>query len=225
MLVIHYHNGALGNTIGAMLSCCTEEGSSSFPLFIVGKNLHHFAHNEKFYYIKHPNIDIEYERSIGNKLIYSTSESIFGKLLILMMGLYKFNNQLPEFNKPFLYKQGTGNYGEQIEILSLTLMDKIDLMNQESDIIFDIMWFWEDLNKIEKFLIDCGLTPDKLKIQRFVKQVKKQTKNILIGLKNVLQLPMMCYIIKTTKLKIRFLKQQLLDHYFQLIQKIIIYTC
>jgi hypothetical protein len=52
------------------------------------------------------------KRGVNNSPLFSDSKSMFGKILILMMGLYKFHRQIPEFNYPFLYNQGNGTYGD-----------------------------------------------------------------------------------------------------------------
>jgi hypothetical protein len=173
MLVLHYHNGAMGNTVGALWASCTIEGNTEIPIFNIGKNLHHFTHEKEFYSIKHPHIDIEYEKSKNNTIVCSTSNSVFGKLLILTMSFMKWHMRIPKFNEPCVFNQGNGSYGDQLEMLSDTIISKLDTFDDKYDIIFDILWFWKDTSQIKQFLLNCQLSPIDTKIEEFVKIVTK----------------------------------------------------
>ena len=48
ILVLCYHNGALGHTVSALIDCCTKEG----PSFVPGENLHHYNTKSLLYQIK-----------------------------------------------------------------------------------------------------------------------------------------------------------------------------
>lgn len=175
MLVLCYHNGALGHTVSALIDSCTKEGGQDFPSFVINKNLHNYTPRSGLYQVKHPYIDIEKERNRNNIVISSTSTSVSGRLLILLMGLLKSNAQTaPVFNEPVVYKQDGTLFGEQLEILSLTLKDKISQETDwytDADFQLDIIDFWTNCQGIEKFLLDCGLTPMPVRILEFCQKV------------------------------------------------------
>ena len=177
MLVLCYHNGALGHTVSALIDSCTKEGSGNFPSFVTNKNLHHYMPQSKGYQIKHPYINIEQERNHNNTVISSTSSSVFGRLLILLMGLLKSNAQTtPVFNAPVQYKQDGTLFGEQLETLSLTLKDKIskeDDWYTDVDYQLDVVYFWTNPQGIEKFLLDCNLTPIPVRVLEFCQKVRE----------------------------------------------------
>jgi hypothetical protein len=168
VLILCWHSGALGNTVSALIDCCTVEGGTHFPIFHKNKNLHHYKSNTNLYLIKHPVCDIEYEKSIGNIVLSSTSYSKFGKLLILLMAELK--NE-----KKFVYdKTSSLEYFEQIEKISLTLCDKINsnddwLLNATYSL--DILDFWKNPDAIFNVLSSCNLTPNKNLITEFTKKV------------------------------------------------------
>lgn len=162
MLVLCYHNGALGHTVGALIDCCTKEGGQNFPSFVPGNNLHEHKSTTGLYRIQHPEIDIDQERRNGNTVISATSFDTKGRLLIMLMGLLKYTSKTPEFNHSVVYKQHGRLFGEQPEILSLTLKDKVssDLdWFVDTDYQLDIINFWNNPLAVEKFLINCRLTP------------------------------------------------------------------
>lgn len=169
MLIICWRSGALGRTLSALIDCCTVEGGINFPIFYKNKNLHHYKSNTNFYLIKHPVCDIEYEKSIGNIVLSSTSYSKFGKLLILLMADLK-NKQ--EF---FVYdKTNSLGYFEQIEIISLTLRDMINSNDEwllNATYSLDIIDFWKNPDNIFNVLSSCNLTPNKNLIIEFTKKV------------------------------------------------------
>jgi hypothetical protein len=173
MLVVCYHNGALGHTLTALLDCCTEEGNLGFPSFVKGKHLHNHKPQSTFYCVRHPMVDMDHERKIGNTIISSTSMTTHGRLLILLMGMIKNYKCCPEFNSPVFYNQGNGTFGEQIEVLSYTLQTKVNHGQwfHDTDVVLDILNFWIDPDAVIKFIHDCGLTPNNLKVLEFCKLV------------------------------------------------------
>jgi hypothetical protein len=177
MLVLCYHNGALGHTVSALIDSCTKEVGGNFPSFVINKNLHHYIPQSRVYQVKHPYIDIEQERKHNNIVISSSSKSVFGRLLILLMGLLKSNVQTtPGFNAPVVYKQNGTLFGEQLEILSLTLKDKISKEADwytDVDYQLDVMDFWTNPQGIEKFLLDCNLTPIPVRVLEFCQKVRE----------------------------------------------------
>jgi hypothetical protein len=173
MLVLCYHNGALGHTVSALLDCCTKEGGQDFPSFVPGKNLHHYNTKSTLYQVKHPDIDVKQEQ-LSNIVASSTSQSIPGRLLVLLMGLEKHTNACPEFNNPIVYKQTGKTFGEQLEILSLTLRDKVTKDSEwfmDTDYQLDIMDFWHNPGNIQIFLVKCGFTPMVTRVNEFCKLV------------------------------------------------------
>ena len=174
MLVLCYHNGALGHTVGALIDCCTKEGSQEFPSFVLNRNLHQHKSRTGLYRIQHPDIDIDQERRAGNTVISSTSFSKRGRLLIILMGLLKYLGNEPKFNNPVVYKQHGLSFGEQLEILSVTLKDKVlsdHSWHVDTDHQLDITDFWSNPDAVEKFLIDCNLTPVRNLVVRFCDKV------------------------------------------------------
>jgi hypothetical protein len=173
MLILCYHNGALGHTVSALFDCCTKEGGQNFPSFVPDKNLHHYKTKSKLYQVKHPDINVKQEQ-LSNVVVSSTSHSISGRLLILLMGLEKHNNAHPEFNNPIVYKQTGKTFGEQLEILSLTLKDKVTKDSEwlvDTDYQLDIMDFWHNPSEIETCLVKCGFTPVFNRVDEFCKMV------------------------------------------------------
>jgi len=170
MLVLCYHNGALGHTVTALMDCCTEEGSSEFPSFVKGKHLHHYLPQSKFYKVSHPIIDIAKEKAAGNTIISSSSFSTFGRLLIILMGLNKWSKAVPEFNAPVVFRQDGTTIQEQLEVLSNTLLDKISTDQwwfTDVDHVLDITNFFGEPNKVSTFLSNCGLHPIDEKVKSF----------------------------------------------------------
>jgi len=174
MLVLCYHNGALGHTVSALIECCTKEGGRELPSFVKNQNLHHFEPTHSLHIVDHPLCDILTRRDQGYTVLSSSSRSLQGRLLIITMGLAKWFGRMPEYNQPSLYKQGTGSYGEQLEILAVTLKDKI-VSDQDwfldADIVLDIMSFWTNSKDIVESLYQMGLTPDEQKVETFCHQV------------------------------------------------------
>lgn len=193
-----YRNGALGHTVSALLNCCTHEGGlEKFPLFNKGKNLHHFKPGNNFYTVKHPEINISTERELGNFVISSSSRSEFGKLLILFMSYGKWYKHYPDFNAPINFNQGTGTYGEQIEILGRTVADVIKSDKDwflEVDYVFDIMHFWNNTQGVVEFLKICNLTPELQAVEDFCNQVKISNETYFNSVKK-------CYVVAECVLK------------------------
>lgn len=156
--------------MAALIDSCTEEGNGPFPSFVSGKNLHHYKSNSKLFTFQHPQCNVELEKVKGNIVFSSTSKSDVGRLLILLMGLVKHSQQLPDFNKPFMYTQYGNNYGEQLETLGLTLRDKITNDQNwfvNADYSLDIVDYWYNRQNIVKFLTDLGFTPNVEKVNDF----------------------------------------------------------
>jgi len=174
MLVLCYHNGALGHTVGALMDCCTEEGTQDFPSFVSGMHLHHHKSDSNFYKVCHPWIDIPKEKQHNNTVISASSYSTFGRLLIVLMGLKKWHKSVPNENSPLLYRQDGDVVQEQIEVLSNTLFDKVSTDTEwylDVDHVLDITNFWNDPDHVSTFLTRCGLHPVDYKVQRFCQLV------------------------------------------------------
>jgi len=175
MLVLCYRNGALGHTVGALMDCCTKEGTQDFPSFVRGNHLHHHVSKSKFYYVRHPFVDIKTEKQKGNTVISSSSHSIPGRLLIILMGLRKWNRAVPEFNKPVQLRQDGSTVQEQIEVLSNTLLDVVTDSNWYIDVditaTLDITDFWHNSDNVALFLLNCGLHPVDDKVKSFCQMV------------------------------------------------------
>jgi hypothetical protein len=170
MIILCYHNGALGHSVQALIDCCTKEGRKDLPSFIQGKNLHHYKSDYRLFDVKHPDCDVGKEKKKGNMVVSASSQSSFGRLLILLMGLTKWTNKIPQFQDPSVYKQYGVTYGDQVEILSLTLLDKIKQDKDwftDADHVFDVLDFWNNTENVYKFLKNLGLTPIKTRIDDF----------------------------------------------------------
>jgi len=177
MLVLCYHNGALGHTVAALLDSCTDE-KREFPLFIENKNLHHYKPTTIS--LRHPHCDVDQELKCGNTVISSTSHSQFGRLLILNLGLNKSppyvviteNNYL-KFGENI---KDSFSYGEKVEIISNTIKDKILSDNDwfsDIPINLDILSFWNDPISVANFISKCGKVPDLQKVNDFCDLVIK----------------------------------------------------
>jgi hypothetical protein len=188
MLVLCYPNGALGHCFSALLDYCTVEGGAeNYPIFINGKNLHQHKQKSHFYKISHPTVICNND----DTLISSTSNSDFGKLLILLMSLAKHSKKIPDFNNPLMLKQGSGSFGKQVEILSLTIRDKLEKRNDwflNSDNIFDILWYWENVEDIVIFLKKLNLTPIENKVIEFANMVATSNQMYYNNIKHCFEL-------------------------------------
>jgi hypothetical protein len=176
MVVFCYHNGALGHVTSALIECCTQEGKRDFPFFYQAESLHYYIAEQKLFCIKHPKCDIAQEKKLGNSVISASSFSDFGRYLILLMGLKKWNNKQPEYNHQVTYKQQGDTYGEQLEILSLTLQDKVKLDTDwfvNADYVLDITEYWHNPHGVAEWLTSCGFTPNLDQVKYFCQQVVK----------------------------------------------------
>lgn len=154
----------------ALLECCTKEGNRKFPSFVAGKNLHHFQPRHRWYQPRHPHCNIAEERALGNKTLSCTSRSDHGRFMIVLMGLNKWIGNQPQFNFPVTYKQTGSSYGDQLEILSLTLRDKIYRDSDwllDADQILDVLDYWKDHDAVIQVVTDCGLTPIPQRVREF----------------------------------------------------------
>lgn len=228
MLVLCYHNGALGHTVGALMDCCTEEGTQDFPSFVPGMHLHHHSSKSKFYKVCHPWIDIPKEKQHNNTVISASSYSTFGRLLIVLMGLKKWHKSVPNENSPLLYRQDGDSVQEQIEVLSNTLFDKVSTDHEwylDVDHVLDITNFWNDPNCISTFLTKCGLHPVDYKVKNFCQLVANSNQKYFDIIENCVKISndilegkvydtgldffesAMCHMLLMKKLERRFYNQ------------------
>lgn len=112
--------------------------------------------------VQHPDCDVKAVQQSGRKVFSASSKSDFGRFLIVLMGLEKWTGKVPEYNNPSLYKQTGSTYGEQLEVLSLTMKDKV--YNDadwfvNTDYMLDILDYWHSSERIEQWIHDCGYTP------------------------------------------------------------------
>jgi hypothetical protein len=180
MIVFCYHNGALGHATSALIECCTQEGGRDFPLVYLGENLHHFSAEQKLFCIKHPECNVTQEKKLGNFVISTSSSSMIGRFLILLMALKKWNNDEPEYNHRAVYKQHGSTYGEQLEILSLTLLDKVKLDSDwfvDTHCVLDILDYWNNVSNVVDWLINIGLTPIPDCVDIFCQQIAKSNQH------------------------------------------------
>ncbi len=187
MLVLCYHNGALGHTVTALMDCCTKEGNVEFPSFVKGKNLHHHRPRSTFYKVRHPAIDINKEKAEGNTVISSSSFSTFGRLLIILMGLKKWTDAVPEFNSPVLLRQDGDSKQEQLEVLSNTLLDKVISDNgwfTDVDHVLDIVDFFKRPSQVSEFLARCGLHPIENRVENFCQLVAESNQEYVDTVEN-----------------------------------------
>lgn len=174
MVVFCYHNGALGHTTAALIDCCTLEGGRDFPPFYQAENLHHYSYSQGLYKVKHPDCNIPYEKNSGNKVVSASSQSAFGRLLILLMGLKKWIKDEPELDRAVSYKQYGDTYGEQLEIISLTIRDKVKSNDDwflDANCVLDIVDYWNNIPNVVSWIKQCGFTPDEQRVNYFCRQV------------------------------------------------------
>lgn len=174
MLVFCYHNGALGHATMALIETCTREGNVEFPSFFDQQNLHHYVPRYVLFRLKHPDCNVSAEKAQGNKVASSTATTCFGRYLILLMGLKKWVRAEPNYDDPVVYKQFGKSYGEQLEILSITLRDKIqsDLdWYVNCDYKLDIVDYWQNPEHVSAWLAHLGLSPVHKKVEKFCKLV------------------------------------------------------
>lgn len=172
MLVFCYHNGALGHTTMALIETCTEEGNTEFPSFIDQQNLHHYVPRRVLYKLRHPECNVSVEQALGNKVACATSTTYFGRYLILLMGLKKWVGDVPDYNDPVVYKQPGQTYGEQLEILSVTLRDKTQSDQDwytDCDYKLDIVDYWQNPVHVSAWLAHLGFTPVQKRVEEFCK--------------------------------------------------------
>ena len=174
MLIFCYHNGALGHATMALIETCTKEGNSLFPSFVDQQNLHHYIPQCILYQSKHPECNVFAEQALGNKVACSTSTTYFGRYLILLMGLKKWVGSVPDHNDPVTYKQIGQTYGEQLEILSVTLKDKIISDSDwyvDCDYKLDIVDYWQRPEHVSAWLTNLGFDPVHKRVEEFCKLV------------------------------------------------------
>ena len=172
MLVFCYHNGAMGHTTMALIETCTKEGNKEFPSFIDQQNLHHYIPRRILFQLKHPECNVPAEQASGNKVACSTATTWFGRYLILLMGLKKWAGDVPDHNDPVVYKQHGQTYGEQLEILSVTLKDKIFSDSDwyiDCDYKLDIVDYWQRPDHVSAWLAQLGFTPVHGRVEEFCK--------------------------------------------------------
>jgi hypothetical protein len=101
---------------------------------------------------------------------------MLGRFLILLMALKKWNNDEPEYNHQAVYKQHGSTYGEQLEILSLTLLDKVKLDSDwfvDTHYVLDVLDYWNNVSNVVDWLRNIGLTPIPDRVDIFCQQVAK----------------------------------------------------
>jgi hypothetical protein len=180
MLVFCYHNGALGHATMALIETCTKEGNREFPSFLDQQNLHHYTPQGVLFQLKHPVCDVSAEQSTGNLVACSTSATSFGRYLILLMGLKKWIGEVPDHNDPVIYKQLGQTYGEQLEILSVTLKDKIQ---SEADWYvgcdhqLDIVDYWQNPAHVSAWLGHLGFNPIPERVEKFCECVSSSNQS------------------------------------------------
>ena len=190
MISLCYHNGALGHCAMALLECCTVEGNGTMPEFHRGKNLHHYKFDEAIVKHCHPDCDVNNEQNNGNLVLSSTSNTAFGRYLIILMGLYKWNNCIPNYNQDVVYDQSGENFGEELETLSLTLKDKIKNNDwyADSDVCLEILDYWKNTKNIIQVIKQCNLTPIVSQVEMLCDSVVKSNSEYLSKIEN-------CYTI------------------------------
>ena len=174
MLILCYHNGALGHAATALIETCTKEGNNEFPFFIDQQNLHHYIPQCVLFRLKHPKCDVSAEQNSGNKVACSTSITYFGRYLVLLMGLKKWIGNVPDYNDPVVYKQFGQTYGEQLEILSVTLKDKTQSDSDwyvDCDYKLDIVDYWLNPAHVSVWLTNLGFVPVQSRVEKFCKLV------------------------------------------------------
>ena len=162
MITLCYHNGALGHSTQALFECCTQEGSSDVPFFKKGSDLHHFLPKNHIIKVQHPDCNIVSEKHKGNKVVSSTSHTDFGRYLAILMGLNKWNKKVPLLDNSSVYNQYGEDFGSQLEILSLTLKDKVEKEQHwftSADYNLEILDYWQNCDNLISLLAKCGLTP------------------------------------------------------------------
>lgn len=193
--------GAGLHTLLALLDYCTVQGGlEGFPTMVPGDNLHshiesHKKIKNKFYNstYTHPfNDKIMFAKIFGkhlsktNVVKYTKTKGItlapiakndFGKLLIFIMGIGKcFNKKLPPDDHQIDYSS-CNNLSEKIELVALILSDAL---KQDFKQFFghdfpthhiDILWYWNDPDKICTIIEQCGWNPIVQKVHEFCQQV------------------------------------------------------
>jgi len=160
--VLCYHNGGLGHIAVALIESCTHQGREEFPVFIKNKNLHHYKQKTKLLQVKHPNCDVAEQQRQGKTVIASTSKGKFGRYLIILMGLIKWNNKVPQYMNKSVYKQNGASYQKQLETLALTLRDKVNNDQDwyiDADVIIDVVDYWKNPKAVCESISQCNLTP------------------------------------------------------------------
>jgi hypothetical protein len=191
MLVFCYHNGALGHATMALIDTCTKEGTEKFPSFVKNQNLHHYIPQCKLYQTKHPECNVSIEQALGNKVACSTSMNYFGRYLILLMGLKKWAGHIPDYNDPEAYKQIGQTYGEQLEILSVTLKDKTQSDSDwyvDCDYKLDVIDYWLSPERVSKWLQNLELEPVDYLVEEFCMMVAASNQGYYDSIKNCEQI-------------------------------------
>ena len=200
MIHLVQRGGAGIHTLCALLDYCTLEGGlDGYPIMIPGDNLHsHITSHKKikkeFYtHSMHTvNDHIKYKKFFGwyllgkGKIKYKRpvdltlspiSKDEFGRLLIFTMSIGKtLNKKMPPNDDRFDYSKFI-TLGDKIELVALTISDQLKQTFKQffghdfPTYHIDVLWYWNDPDKICTIIEQCGWNPIVDKVHEFCQRV------------------------------------------------------
>lgn len=181
--------------------CTLQGGLDGYPIMIPGGNLHahgqtYYSSKNKFYNadkLLHEHTDEKMYKKIFGKYFFiprkisykkikgatlgPISTDDFGRLLIFSMAVGKtFDKKLPPDDHIIDYSN-CNSLGEKIELVSLMLSDAL---KQNFETFFghdfpthhiDILWYWNNPDKICTVIEQCGWNPIVDKVHEFCQRV------------------------------------------------------
>lgn len=180
---ILYPHGALGHTMLELFNYCTVEGSQDKLQLQYSKRgeQHHLTSKLAKQIHPHGKVLTPAEYKVYPNLVVSTATTLFGKLLVELMGYIKPAwGRAPTLEEP-KYTNFTSNMslGEKYEAIAVGFLDNLNNPTSwyhNSCPRFDIEWYWQSTDRIEEFLLAQGLTPYPSRISEFTKTVQEINK-------------------------------------------------
>lgn len=135
------------------------------------KNIH-----GRYSYIKLNKLELQTPK-VNGLTFAPISKNDYGRLLIFTMSIGKtYNKKLPPDDDRFDYSQCL-NFADRIELISLAIADQLKMTFAEffahdfPTYHIDILWYWQNPEKICTVIEQCGWTPIVEKVYEFCKRV------------------------------------------------------
>lgn len=173
----------MGHTMLELFNYCTVEGGQDILQLRQTErgDQHHLTSQIAKKINPNGKVLLPAEYEVYPNIVVSTATTMFGKLLIELMGYIKPDWGDPPTLEDPKYTTFASNMslGEKYETISVGLLDNINdpaawYHNQHPQ--FDIEWYWQSTDNIEEFLRRVGLTPLSNRVAEFAKTVQEVNK-------------------------------------------------